>query len=69
MSVFTFAIGDRIEYFGDLAWVVDLGGHGVGRLEAVQSQSRLLLVNYELIQHRPGRFNLSHGVTDGSAVE
>jgi hypothetical protein len=45
MSVFTFAIGDRIEYFGDLALVVDLGGHGVGRLEAVQSKSRLLLVN------------------------
>jgi hypothetical protein len=45
MSVFTFAIGDRIEYFGDLAWVVDPCGHGVGRLEAVQSQSRLLLVD------------------------
>jgi hypothetical protein len=69
MSVFTFAIGDRIEYFGDLAWIVDPGGYGVGRLEAVQSQSRLLLVHYKLVLHRPGRFNLSHGTTDGSAVE
>jgi len=39
MSVFTFAVGDRIEYFGDLASVVDSGGHGVGRLETVQSHS------------------------------
>ena len=45
MSVFTFAVRDGIEYFGDLAWVVDPGRHGVGRLEAVQSQGRLLLVH------------------------
>jgi hypothetical protein len=45
MPVFTFAIGDRIEYFGDLAWVVDFDGHGVGRLEGVQGKCRLQLVN------------------------
>jgi hypothetical protein len=45
MLVFTFAIGDSIEYFGDLAWVVDFGGHGVCRLEGVQGKCRLKLVN------------------------
>jgi len=69
MSVFTFTVGDSIEYFRDLAWVVYPGGHGMGRLEAVHSQSRLQLVHYELVQHRPARFNLSHGITDGSAEE
>jgi hypothetical protein len=71
MSVFTFALGDRIEYFGDLALVVDPGGHGVGRLDSVQSQSRVrvLLVHKKLVLDRSGRFNLSHGITDDSAVE
>jgi hypothetical protein len=60
VSVFTFAIGDRIEHFGDLTWVVDPGVHGVGRLEAVQSHSRLLLVHQELVLHCPSRFHLNH---------